>query len=90
MTIHKLKIGFKWLDEIVSGEKTFEVRENDRGYQVGDLLEFVDDRYSPDRICKYRFRVKYILEDFPIALKKDYCILGIEPAWGPTYARGKE
>lgn len=38
MTEHRLKILPEFYDPVVNGEKTFEVRLNDRGYQVGDVL----------------------------------------------------
>ena len=36
--IHSLKIWSKYFNAVISGEKTFEVRKNDRGFLVGDLL----------------------------------------------------
>ena len=36
--IHQLKIESQFFEEIVKGEKTFEVRENDRDFQKGDYL----------------------------------------------------
>jgi uncharacterized protein YqfB (UPF0267 family) len=42
MKLHELKIKHEYLVEIVMGRKTFELRKNDRDYQVGDLIHFVD------------------------------------------------
>ena len=39
MTIHKLKLNAAYYDDSASGIKTFEIRKNDRNYQVGDVLE---------------------------------------------------
>ena len=36
--IHSLKTWSKYFNAVISGEKTFEVRKNDRGFLVGDLL----------------------------------------------------
>lgn len=36
--IHRLKITSEYFEAIESGEKTFEIRYNDRGYQKGDLV----------------------------------------------------
>lgn len=34
MTTHTLKIQMKYADAVLSGEKSFEVRKNDRGFKV--------------------------------------------------------
>lgn len=36
--IHELKIDPKYYCRVADGSKTFEVRENDRGYQSGDTV----------------------------------------------------
>jgi len=36
--IHKLKTDPEVFDAVQSGVKTFEIRKDDRGYQVGDIL----------------------------------------------------
>lgn len=35
---HKLKIWPQYYEHVAAGNKNFEVRENDRGYQPGDLV----------------------------------------------------
>lgn len=42
MKLHELKIQHKYLEDIRQGKKTFELRKNDRDYQVGDLIKFID------------------------------------------------
>lgn len=40
---HDIKLHKRYFDEVASGNKTFEIRENDRDYQRGDkvlLLEY--------------------------------------------------
>lgn len=37
---HHIKIQKEFADAVMSGEKTFEIRLNDRGYQKGDLIRF--------------------------------------------------
>lgn len=39
--IHRLKILDIFADDILVGNKTFELRYNDRNYQKGDLIRFV-------------------------------------------------
>jgi len=38
MAIHTLKIERVYYDAVLNGEKTFEIRINDRGYQAGDMV----------------------------------------------------
>jgi hypothetical protein len=35
---HRVKLNTKFFDRVISGQKTFEIRKNDRDYQVGDRL----------------------------------------------------
>lgn len=38
MTIHNLKIKQEYLNQIIAGRKRFELRKDDRGFEVGDRL----------------------------------------------------
>lgn len=38
-TTHELKLSITYFESVESGEKNFEIRNNDRGFQVGDILE---------------------------------------------------
>lgn len=60
--IHALKIQQEYLEEIESGRKTFEVRENDRGYMVGDYLALhgIENKTPTGHFCLVR--VEYILD----------------------------
>ena len=35
--VHNIKIRESFAEAVMRGDKTFEVRKNDRGYQKGDL-----------------------------------------------------
>lgn len=39
MKTHELKLDDKYFGEVKSGKKNFEIRKNDRNFQVGDVLE---------------------------------------------------
>ena len=85
MKLHELKIKHEYLVEVVMGRKTFELRKNDRDYQVGDLIRFIDikqdskggfDIYIDEDTL---YKITYILKDVPeYGLDKDYCILAIK------------
>ena len=80
---HKLKIYKEYADAIISGEKTFEVRLNDRRYAVGDTIEFIqvnDGRpivYHP--ILGRKYKITYLLTAGMFGgLKEDYCVFSIK------------
>jgi uncharacterized protein YqfB (UPF0267 family) len=76
MKIHELKTDTKHFKDVWSGFKTFEIRNNDREYKKGDVLqlkEYEDGEYSGREIvCS----VEYIMHDFE-GLKFGYVILSI-------------
>jgi len=39
MTVHELKIDVEFFRAVECGDKTFEIRYNDRGYQKGDIVQ---------------------------------------------------
>lgn len=39
MKTHELKLDIQYFDDVKSGKKNFEIRKNDRDFQVGDILE---------------------------------------------------
>lgn len=75
--VHQIRLGASFFEDVRSGEKTFELRKNDRGYKKGDILEmmeFADGRYTGRSV---KVLVTYILEDFT-GLEDGYCIMGIK------------
>lgn len=89
MKLHELKIKHKYLIDVTLGKKTFELRKNDRDYQAGDLIRFIDlgdetlrEHYSCCEVSidsETLYRITYVLKNVPeYGLDKDYCILGIK------------
>lgn len=39
MTTHELKLDVRYFDDVKSGKKNFDIRNNDRDFKVGDILE---------------------------------------------------
>ena len=60
--IHEVKVFRKYYRALVTGNKTFEVRKNDRPYAVGDILavnefipiEQIERKANPDWLAKLR------------------------------------
>ena len=88
MKLHELKILHEYLVDVDLGKKTFELRKNDRDYQVGDLIRFIDIR-EDDSTAKNQiepnidentlYRITYVLKDVEkYGLDRDYCILAIK------------
>lgn len=83
--VHKLKTMFAYFDAIAIGEKLFEVRENDRHFEVGHWLEL--RRWSSDGTDlgeRLFARVSYLLSG--LGLKDGYVAMSLgraplAPAW---------
>lgn len=86
MTVHYLKIKPQYYKDIERGVKTFELRKNDRDFQVGDILMLIkldDEGNETDQVM--RVKVTYILKDCPqYGLNEGYAILGIDNGNGGT------
>lgn len=77
--IHCLKLQEEFADAVISGDKCFEVRLNDRGYQRGDYIKFTvmgaaGKKQHPLNECA--FEITYVLNGWGI--KEDYVVLGIK------------
>ena len=80
---HSIKIEQHYLIHIVEGIKTFEVRKNDRDYQVGDTIYFMPieskggyDVYKSG--YSTHFRITYVHHCF--GMQEGYVVLGIMPS----------
>ncbi|MCW1051332.1 MULTISPECIES: DUF3850 domain-containing protein [Streptococcus] len=75
--IHKIKISHLYYDDIQNGKKNFELRKDDRNYQVGDklLLHEIKENSLTGRLIEVD--VVYKLVNY-VGLENGYCILGIK------------
>ena len=86
MQTHNIKILEHFADAVLSGEKCFEVRENDRGYQKGDLVKFtVVDKcgygykvvsHPLNEWKDHTYQITYVLGGW--GLKDNYVVFGIK------------
>lgn len=83
---HELKVWPEFFKALVSGEKTFELRHDDRGFRVGDVLWLREWRrlkiVEGIAIGEYTGRdtrrsITYVLSGF--GLQPGYVCLGLKP-----------
>lgn len=82
--IHDLKVWPDFFPSLLDGSKRFELREDDRGFQVGDYLRLREYAPGPDEYTGQEITalVTYKIDANTIpfgaaALKPGFCILGI-------------
>lgn len=83
MTEHQLKCWDVYYDAIERGEKTFEVRRDDRGFQKGDIL--ILRRWDRERVgfstpreaYTLRRKVKYILTGGQFGIEPGFVVMAL-------------
>ena len=80
MKVHELKIWPDYYADVLSGAKRFEVRLNDRGFEVGDRLRLQEwnpetEEYTGE---EFRVRVTYLLSH--AELLPGHVVMSIVPA----------
>ena len=77
---HKIKIMDVFADAVISGQKSFEVRLNDRNYQRGDHVVFTAVNESKVNIYhpinEEEYEITYVLSGW--GLKEGYVAFGIK------------
>lgn len=75
---HELKLEYAFQDAVLSGEKSFEVRYNDRGYQKGDLVKFhvINRKNVVEPLDDKVYEITYVLSGWHI--EPGYVVFGIK------------
>ena len=82
---HVLKLNYHFATAVSRGEKNFEIRKNDRGFQKGDYVGFVvvdnDGKpfyEKPEMSCLFNkvFEITYVLSGW--GLQDGYVVFGIK------------
>lgn len=78
---HELKTWQSYFHAVFDGSKMFEIRRDDRGFRVGDLLRLRETRYSDGtytgRECVRR--ITYILRhEEDLGLQEGFAVLSLE------------
>lgn len=84
---HEIKIREDYIEPILAKEKTFEVRENDRGYQKGDLVKFIPVNrqgitYRDPILEEKTYQITYVHSG--LGLKEGYVVFGIKELYHET------
>ncbi len=84
---HEIKIREDYIEPILAKEKTFEVRENDRGYQKGDLVKFIPVNrqgiiYCDPILEEKTYQITYVHSG--LGLKEGYVVFGIKELYHET------
>ena len=79
MNFHSLKTWPEHFELNRTGKKTFEIRKNDRGFEVGDYLALkewspIDRKYS-GRVLYYRITCLYL--GGQLGIQDDFAVLGL-------------
>lgn len=80
---HELKTYPNYFDAVVRGEKTFEVRRDDRGFQKGDILRLVRHdgvlyRRSEEYGYEYFAEITYVLTGGQFGIEPGYVVMGLK------------
>jgi hypothetical protein len=81
--VHSLKSWPEYFQAMVDGKKPFELRRNDRGFDVGHYLSLWE--WCPEKMAftgrSLSARVTFILRDTDgiYGLQHDYVVMGVEP-----------
>ena len=76
---HRLKVWPSYFRDIIKGIKTFEIRKDDRDFQIGDRLvleEYLQNEgeYTGNVIIRF---IVYKFDKHQFGLECGYCILGM-------------
>ncbi len=83
MKRHELKLIQPYFEDVWNGTKTFELRKNDRNFQVGDLVALREfDILKQDFLDRHiAVKITYVLQGGIYGLEKGYCIFGFVKLW---------
>lgn len=76
--IHELKILPEYFEAVFMGRKTFEIRQNDRGFKVGDFVELYEYELSKGFTGRKLTRqITYIFEGGQYGLSPGFVCLSL-------------
>jgi hypothetical protein len=78
---HELKTWPNFLDAVIAGRKTFEVRKSDRDFQVGDRLHLRgwDPGTQQYNGFEHTLVVTYVMQGGQFGVEAGHVVLGFKP-----------
>lgn len=81
--LHELKYaGLDLCDAVYSGAKKYEIRKNDRNFQVNDIIKPIPVDRSGSAIdhpvANKRYKITYVTTEWQDALAEGYCVFSVE------------
>lgn len=81
MKVHEIRLNIEFCDSVLNGEKTFEIRLNDRGYQKGDRVRFIPVSgagmfYEEHPISDREYEITYVINGW--GLENGYVVFSIK------------
>lgn len=80
LALHRIKLREEFCDDVICERKTFEVRLNDRNYQIGDRVSFTavtaDGKHIYHKINNATYLITYVLSGYGI--NKNYVAFAIK------------
>jgi len=78
---HEIKLHETFAEAVLNGDKTFEVRFNDRGYRIGDYVKFIvlsdlNNEILDHPLNNNKYIITYLLSGWGI--KDGYVIFSIK------------
>lgn len=80
---HEIKLSSEYFDDVKNGIKTFEIRKNDRDYNINDILVMREYTENKEYTGRYLEAVIIYILNNESFLQKDYVALGIKSV--PTF-----
>lgn len=76
MVIHNLKTWPEYFQAVKTGAKTFEIRKNDRNFQIGDIISLMEYNPTMGQLTGeiIPFFITYILNEQPFVPEGYVCM----------------
>ena len=86
--VHELKTWPSYFNEVKAGRKTFEVRQNDRNFESGDVLVLREFHPGTQEYTgrELAFKAGYILHGDQFGIEAGTCVIALIPSKEATEA----